>query len=139
MGFWRNFFKKFILVVILVFVFILILDNLPVKSFKELKNSPTPNSSTSQIFKVIDSEQLIRSKTGLEKIEPAPETKFYQIPFSRTTEKGLVYKDALVFSPQEYDQLTLDQINQMEDERFDNWLSLIDSKSKAATIYKPNK
>ncbi len=129
--------KKTLFLIISIFVFVFVLNNLPIKNSSSFPASSILSSSTPQVFKIIDSEQLIRSKTYSEKISPAPETKFYQIPFSRITKDGLAYKDALVFSPEEYDKLTLDQINQMEDERFNNWLSLINDQSKAAAIYKP--
>lgn len=37
------------------------------------------------------------------------------------------YKDALWFSQAEYDALTPEQISTMQQERFDNWLAIVNS------------
>lgn len=48
-----------------------------------------------------------------------------QIPFKKKTESGLEYNDALYFSQEEYAALTQEQIEEMKQTRFNNWLSVI--------------
>ena len=40
--------------------------------------------------------------------------------------KGLKYQDALNFTQEEYDSLTKKQILKMQDERFSNWIKVIE-------------
>lgn len=48
-----------------------------------------------------------------------------QVIFERTSEQGLVFSDALWFSQEEYNNTTPEQILQLQEERYSNWLNLI--------------
>lgn len=48
-----------------------------------------------------------------------------QVIFERTSEQGLVFRDALWFSQQDYSNTTPEQILQLQEERYSNWLMVI--------------
>lgn len=41
------------------------------------------------------------------------------------TENNMTYRDALVMSKSEYDLLTLEQISEMKQARFNNWIKVV--------------
>lgn len=49
-----------------------------------------------------------------------------KIPFT-IMKDGLIYSDALYFTPDEYAAMTQDQIDAIQQDRFDKWVSLINN------------
>ena len=58
-------------------------------------------------------------------IDLGPHPSDVMIRFEREY-NGLKYQDALNFTQQEYDALTKEQIIKMQDERFNNWVRIIE-------------
>jgi|SRR3989338_7861492 len=58
-------------------------------------------------------------------IDPGPHPSDVMIRFEREY-KGLKYQDAMNFTQQEYDSLTKEEILKMQDERFNNWVKIIE-------------
>lgn len=48
-----------------------------------------------------------------------------QVIFERISDQGLVFRDALWFSQQDYSNTTAEQILQLQEERYSNWLAVI--------------
>lgn len=48
-----------------------------------------------------------------------------QVIFERTNNEGLLFRDALWFSQEEYDSTTAEQILQLQEDRYNNWLAVI--------------
>jgi hypothetical protein len=48
-----------------------------------------------------------------------------QVIFERTSDQGLVFRDALWLSQQDYSNTTAEQILQLQEERYSNWLAVI--------------
>jgi hypothetical protein len=56
-----------------------------------------------------------------------------QIIFEKTSDTFGTYRDALWFTQEEYDILTPEQISTMQQQRFDNWLVIINPPSTETT------
>lgn len=52
-----------------------------------------------------------------------------QVRFSRQTEDGVTFTDALYFTPADYEALTEGEIEALEDERFQRWQEVVSSPS----------
>jgi len=50
-----------------------------------------------------------------------------QVIFERTTDQGMTFRDALWFTQDDYSNTTPEQILQLQQERYDNWLSFINA------------
>jgi hypothetical protein len=48
-----------------------------------------------------------------------------QVIFERISDQGLVFRDALWLSQQDYSNTTAEQILQLQEERYSNWLLVI--------------
>jgi hypothetical protein len=48
-----------------------------------------------------------------------------QIIFERISDQGLIFSDALWLSQQDYSNTTPEQILQLQEERYSNWLAVI--------------
>lgn len=48
-----------------------------------------------------------------------------RVIFGRTSDQGLDFKDALWFSKEEYSNTTPEQVLQLQEERYTNWVNLI--------------
>ena len=48
-----------------------------------------------------------------------------QIIFERISDQGLIFRDALWLSQQDYSNTTAEQILQLQEERYSNWLAVI--------------
>jgi len=48
-----------------------------------------------------------------------------QVIFERISDQGLVFRDALWLSQQDYSNTTAEQILQLQEERYSNWLAVI--------------
>lgn len=48
-----------------------------------------------------------------------------QVIFERTNNEGLLYRDALWFTKEEYSNTTAEQILQLQEDRYNNWLAVI--------------
>ena len=48
-----------------------------------------------------------------------------QVIFERISDQGLVFRDALWISQQDYSNTTAEQILQLQEERYSNWLAVI--------------
>jgi len=61
-------------------------------------------------------------------IDPGPHPSDVMIRFSREYQ-GLKFQDALNLTQKEYDTLTREQILKMQDERFNNWIKIIETQN----------
>jgi hypothetical protein len=48
-----------------------------------------------------------------------------QVIFERISDQGLIFRDALWLSQQDYSNTTAEQILQLQEERYSNWLAVI--------------
>jgi hypothetical protein len=54
---------------------------------------------------------------------------YVRIEFERTAENGMVFRDAIVVSQAQYDAWTPEQIELLEQERFDAWWAIVNAPS----------
>lgn len=50
-----------------------------------------------------------------------------QVIFEKTTEDNQTYRDALWMTQEEYDATSSETIESMKQERFDNWLAIVNA------------
>ena len=48
-----------------------------------------------------------------------------QVIFERTNSDGLLFRDALWFSQEEYSNTSAEQVLQLQEDRYNNWLAVI--------------